>query len=139
MDERLRELLQMVQLAALDLSDAARSAAQRTGEWVQSGKARLQVLELKSEANHCLQEVGQMVYNTHIGTPTESEVLFEKLKELDELYGRIAELERQWGAQAAADSVEVDFVVQDHPCCPSCGMPVQEGDRFCRECGEGLE
>ena len=61
MDERLQELLQMVQLAALDLSDAARSAAQRTGEWVQSGKARLQALELKSEANRCLQEVGRMV------------------------------------------------------------------------------
>jgi len=142
MDERLRELLQKVQYAALDLGDAARSASQRAGEWLQSGKARLQAVELKAEANRCLREIGQMVYNTHIGTPTESEELFKKLKELDELNERIAELERQWGARGTTDSVEVDFVVQDNDpvhCCPTCGMPVKDGDRFCRECGEGLE
>lgn len=140
MDEKLQELLYAVQRAASDFSDAACAAGRRANEWVQNGRARVQILDLRAEINVRLKEIGQIVYSTHTGSPTESEVLFAKLAEIDQLNARIAELE----SQCAACGEEADFVVEDYQepeetvSCPACGAATQKGDRFCRECGEAL-
>ena len=80
MDEKLQELLYAVQKAAADLGDAACAAGKRANEWVQNGRARVQILDLRTEVNVRLKEIGQIVYNTHTGTPTDSDVLFAKLE-----------------------------------------------------------
>ena len=130
MNERLQELLDSVQRTACQVSDAAADAAYGVGKKASAllsvAKLNIQVMDLKAEVNTQLRTVGEMIYGTHTGTPTESEVLLEKLHEIDGLYSRIAELE--------AEIVRLQAV----PVCPICSAPAQDGDVFCRECGGKL-
>ena len=70
-----------------------------------------------------LRELGELLYATHTGTPTDSEALLAKMEEIDRLKARIRELEG-------------DPVV--HLLCPRCGREVRPGDVYCRDCGEKL-
>ena len=73
-----------------------------------------------------LREVGEMLYATHTGTPTDSEILQAKLEEIDGLKAQIAALEAQIGRERAAHT------------CATCGAVIHDGDTFCRECGGKL-
>ena len=130
MNERLQELLDSVQRTACQVSDAAADAAygvgKKAGALLSVAKLNIQVMDLKAEVNAQLRTVGEMIYGTHTGTPTESEVLLEKLQEIDGLYSRIADLE--------AEIVRLQAV----PACPLCGAPAQHGAVFCRDCGGKL-
>ena len=78
------------------------------------------------QINQQLKAVGEMIYGTHPGNPTDSDVLLNKLQEIDGLYAQIAELEELIGRRPAPAA------------CPSCGQVSQEGDLFCRGCGTKL-
>ena len=67
-----------------------------------------------------------MIYATHTGTPTESEVLLAKLQEIDALRENIRQLEQEIAR------------LQGGAVCPVCGAKAQRGDVFCRECGGKL-
>jgi len=73
-----------------------------------------------------LREVGEMIYATHTGTLTESEVLLAKLQEIDGLRQQIDRLEREIAR------------LQGGAVCPFCGAAARSGDVFCRECGQKL-
>ena len=73
-----------------------------------------------------LREVGEMIYATHTGTLTESEVLLAKLQEIDGLRQQIDRLEREIAR------------LQGGAVCPFCGAAARSGDVFCRECGKKL-
>ena len=130
MNERLQELLGSVQRTACQVGGAAADAAygvgKKAGELLSVGKLNIQVANLRGSVNAALQEVGAMIYGTHTGTPTDSDVLLAKLQEIDSLNARIAQLNEQI-AQLQKGSV-----------CPLCGAPAQAGDVFCRECGGKL-
>lgn len=130
MNERLQELLDSVQRTACQVSDAAVDAAygvgKKAGALLSVAKLNIQLMDLKNEINRQLQEVGQMIYATHTGTPTDSEILLAKLQEIDQLHSRAAALE----AEIAR--------LQAEPVCPTCGAPIHDGDAFCRECGGKL-
>lgn len=130
MNEKLQELLDSVQRTASQMGDVASDAAYGVGkkaeELLSVAKMNIQITELKAQVNTSLREVGEMIYGTHTGTPTESEVLLAKLQEIDGLHARIAEL----SAKAAKASAV--------PACPFCGAPSRPGDAFCRECGGKL-
>ena len=70
-----------------------------------------------------LRELGELLYATHTGTPTDSEALLAKMEEIDRLKARVRELEG-------------DPVV--HLLCPRCGREVRPDDVYCRDCGEKL-
>ena len=67
-----------------------------------------------------------MIYATHTGTLTESEVLLAKLQEIDGLRQQIDRLE--WEIAR----------LQGGAVCPFCGASARSGDVFCRECGQKL-
>ena len=123
MNERLQELLDAVQRTASQVggsaADAAYGMGKRAGELLSVAKLNIRIMDLKGAVNTALREVGEMIYATHTGTLTESEVLLAKLQEIDGLEREIARL--QGGAV-----------------CPFCGAAARSGDVFCRECGQKL-
>ena len=109
---------------ALGTLGLACEGAEKIAEGV---KLRYQAARVEGEMDGKLMEAGEMVYATHTGTPTESEALVEKLREIDDLKVRLAELNETLGRKP------------EGPFCPGCGEAVEEGDRFCRSCGEKLD
>ena len=132
MNEKLIDILEMVQRTAVQVGDTAADVAygvgKKTEELLSVAKLNIRVVDLKAQVNTSMREVGEMLYATHTGTPTDSDVLLGKLQEIDELNARLAELNELLGRQAEPAA----------PRCGSCGAPVREGDLFCRECGGKL-
>ena len=130
MNEKLQSLLLSIQESAEKFGDTAADAAYGVGKKAESllstAKLNINIADLKGQISQQLKAVGEMIYGTHTGNPTESEVLLNKLEEIDGLYAQIAELEALMGRQPAPAA------------CPDCGKEFQEGDIFCRECGRKL-
>ena len=130
MNEKLYELIEKVRATAIQVggtaADAAYIAGQKAEELLSVAKANVKIAGLKADVNTALREAGELIYATHTGNPTDSEVLLAKLQEVDALYAQIAEYEEQIGREAAA------------PACGTCGAAVQEDAAFCGECGEKL-
>mgnify|MGYP000409361667 FL=1 len=127
MNERLQELLDAVQRTASQVggsaADAAYGMGKRAGELLSVAKLNIRIMDLKGAVSTALREVGEMIYATHTGTPTDSDRLLEKMQEIDGLKARLRELEGE-------------PVI--HLLCPCCGSEVREGDVYCRDCGEKL-
>ena len=130
MNERLQELLDAVQRTASQVggsaADAAYGVGRRAGELLSVAKLNIRIMDLKGAVNTALREVGEMIYATHTGTLTESEVLLAKLQEIDALRAKIDQLEREIAR------------LQGGGICPHGGAAAQSGDAFCRECGGKL-
>ena len=128
MNEKLQELLDGIQHTAIQAggiaSDAAYGVGKKATELLSTAKANIQICQLKADVNVCFREVGEMLYATHTGTPTDSDDLLKKLQEIDALKAEIDALSAQLGRESA---------------CPVCGAAAREGDKFCRECGSTLE
>ena len=127
MNERLQELLDAVQRTASQVggsaADAAYGMGKRAGELLSVAKLNIRIMDLKGAVGTALRE---MIYATHTGTPTESEVLLAKLQEIDGLRQQIDRLEREIAR------------LQGGAVCPFCGAAARSGDAFCRECGQKL-
>ena len=130
MNETLQELLNAIQRTAGQVSDTAADAAYGVGKKAEAllstAKLNIRAADLKAQINAQLKTVGEMIYATHTGTPTDSEILQAKLEEIDSLKAQIAALEAQIGKERAAHT------------CATCGAVVRDGDAFCRECGGKL-
>ena len=88
-----------------------------------AAKRQLEIADLHAEVNTCLRELGELLYATHTGTPTDSDRLLEKMQEIDGLKARLRELEGE-------------PII--HLICPRCGHEVQPEDVYCRDCSEKL-
>ena len=124
MNERLQELLDAVQRTASQVGGSAADAAYGMGK--RAGELLSVAMDLKGAVSTALREVGEMIYATHTGTLTESEVLLAKLQEIDGLRQQIDRLEREIAR------------LQGGAVCPFCGAAARSGDVFCRECGQKL-
>lgn len=118
--------VEAAQTVKLNAANAAYAANQVGTELLANAKVRMKIVELEAQVNAGLRDLGKLLYATHTGNPTESEVMIEKLQEIDKLN---AELEVLKGGIAKEPPA---------PVCPTCCAPIQEGDEFCRECGGKL-
>lgn len=109
---------------ALGTLGLACEGAEKLAEGV---KLRYEAARVEGEMDEKLMEAGEMVYATHSGNPTESEELLDKLREVDALKSRLAELNETLGRTA------------EDAACPDCGGAVEAGDHFCRSCGRKLD
>lgn len=88
-----------------------------------AAKKQVETANLRAEVNLCLRELGELLYATHTGTPTDSDELLKKMEEIDSLKERLRVLEGE-------------PVI--HLLCPRCGREVQPEDVYCADCGEKL-
>ena len=143
MNEKIYELLDVVlkgastaRVVAVDAAASAKETAadvayianQVGTELLANAKVRIRIVELESQVNAALKELGKMLYATHTGDPTESEVMIAKLEEIDKLNEELTVL--KGGIAKEPPAAE--------PACPTCCADIQEGDEFCRECGGKL-
>lgn len=130
MNEKLAALLENVQRTAVQAGDVAVDAAygvgKAAGELLSVAKLNIRIMDRKAAVNTALREVGELLYATHTGNPTDSEILIAKLQEIDGLKAEIAEM------QAQIKKEEEKYT------CATCGSKVQEGAAFCGECGDKL-
>ena len=105
--------------------NVASAVGRKTGELADSAKLRFHAATLEGRVEGTLAEVGELLYATHTGSPTDSEVLQAKLENIDALKAELAEINRQLGRETAA-------------ACPACGAESRPGDVFCRNCGGKL-
>ena len=101
MDEQLREVLNLVRRTARQAGDTAADAAYGAGkkaeELLSVARVRAKIAGLEGDVRGCLQDAGGLLYATHTGTPTDSEVLLAKLEEIDRiniLRARLLAMER---------------------------------------------
>jgi len=86
----------------------------------------IRIIDRKAAVNTAMREIGELLYATHTGDPTESEVLQAKLEEIDALKAEIAALEEQIRKEKTVCG------------CAVCGGEIRTGDVFCRNCGGKL-
>ena len=130
MNERVYELIELVKNTAIQAGNVAADAAYGMGklaeETLDRAKLRIRAAKVEGSIDGCMMEIGEMWYATHTGSPTDSDVLLEKLKEVDGLKEELAGINETLGREPEA------------PMCPTCGAAVEAGDAFCRECGGKL-
>lgn len=116
--------------AAADAAGLALAAAQALEEKAEeaAGRARLraEVKDLEEELRLQLQAVGELVYATHSGKPSDSEDMQEILEYIDGLHEQLA------GHERALRELEglVRYCV--------CGAENPPESGFCRSCGRPL-
>ena len=130
MDNRVKELLEKVKSTAGAMgsaaSNTARQAGKYAGEMLDIAKLNLRIFDLNSDITPLLKEIGQMVYDTHIGVEVDDSIIEEKLSVIEEKKEKIAQLQR-----------EINALKKSKPC-PRCGAICSKGDAFCKKCGMEL-
>lgn len=89
-------------------------------------KLRCQAAQVEGDLDSKLMEVGELAYAAYTGNSQVSDMMEEKMRTIDALKAELDTLNEQLGRTA------------EERLCPVCGAEVQEGDRFCRACGEKL-
>lgn len=84
------------------------------------------VAELEDEIALQLRAIGELVYATHRGTPSDSGEMQKILEYVDDLHDEIDGHKEQ-----------MKLLLHIVPC-PICGEDVTEGDVYCQNCGQPL-
>ena len=131
MDNRVKDLLDRIRgtagVAADVAADTARVAGRRAGQMVDVAKLNVQLFDLNGEYNEVLRQLGQVMYDAHLGQETDKEPVSELLSKADDTAARIAEVKARIADLRMAQT------------CPACGAPCGREDKFCRRCGGTLE
>lgn len=125
------EILGQTCRTAMDLGEAAgrgaRAAGKAAGSAARCAKLKLEEAELTAQVRRKLQRVGEMVYATHTGDPTDSEAMEAVLQEIDSLRQALREKETQRLGLRGVRS------------CGGCGAQNDRENEYCTNCGQPLE
>lgn len=130
MDDMVKDLLEKIRgtanFAADTAAGTARVAGKKAGQMVDVAKLNVQLFDLNGDFNELLRQLGQVMYNTHLGQEPEGDPVTELLAQADDTAARIAELKTR-----IAD-------LRQSQTCPGCGASCGRDDKFCRRCGASL-
>ena len=130
MDEKVKDLLDKIRgaadVAADACADTARVAGRKAGQMVDVAKLNVQLFDLTGDFNDTLRQLGQVMYDTHLGREAESGTVTGLLDQADQTAARIAEVKDRIAALRQTQT------------CPACGVPCGKEDKFCRRCGGAL-
>ncbi len=122
------------------LGETAKSTASSIGtksaELVSSGKIMVEKKQLEGKVNDKFSELGSVFYEGFTsGSGLNSEQLTSICEEITVLKRNIEEIEKKiHEEQVAMDQPQVSTGKK----CPSCGSIVEEGKKFCVECGGNM-
>ncbi len=129
--ETLEEIWGQTCKAAMDAGDAARTGVKKAGkateDTVQYARLKWEEADLNARVRRCLQRVGEMVYATHTGDPTDSGDMEEVLQEIDRLREELRRRERQ------------RMILRGQAFCEACGAMNDGKSVYCTNCGQPLE
>lgn len=127
----LQNLAETAKGAVLSAVSLARTGSARVTEKVSGVKDAVQlrraIADLQEEIDLQMQAVGEMVYATHQGTPSDSQVMAQILEYVDSLYEDQETYRRQLKA------------LQGARFCPDCGAENEKDSAFCAQCGHPLQ
>ena len=130
MDDKVKDLLDKIRgaadLAADAAANTARVAGRRAGQLVDVAKLNVQLFDLNGEFNDILRQLGQVMYDTHLGQETGGESVTRLLSRADEVAAKTAEVK---------DRIST---LRHTQTCPGCGASCSKEDKFCRSCGHAL-
>ena len=129
--KRWSALLHCTQKTAAEMGGAARLGAKKVEQTAEHAVAytqlKIHVMEVNGEIRTRLRQVGEMVYATHSGVPTDSGALPSALEQIDQLKDEVRRSER---ALAALRGLQR---------CSACGAPNGTDNLFCSNCGRPLK
>ena len=116
---------------ASDVGAAAAAGAARASQTAENvvayTKLRVSIADLKAEVTLQLRQIGEMVYATHTGDPTDSDTMQTALEAVDSLKEQIAQKERELQS------------IRGVTVCTACGAANPTGHVYCSSCGQPLE
>ena len=99
MDDKVKDLLEKIRgaadVAADACADTARVAGRKAGQMVDVAKLNVQLFDLNGEFNDILRQLGQVMYNTHLGREAEGDPVSGLLARADETAAKVAEAARK--------------------------------------------
>ena len=108
-------------------SSAGRSILSvRADELVERVRLLHAISELEKESSLQMRAIGELVYATHRGTPSDSEEMQQILEYLDDLNDEIEGHVQQLN--------QLEGIIP----CPICGENTHKTDTFCQNCGQPL-
>ena len=130
MDDKVKDLLERIRgaadVAADAAADTARVAGRKAGQLVDVAKLNVQLFDLNGAFNDILRQLGQVMYDAHLGKDAEGESVADLLARADDLSARSGELKDRIAALRQTQT------------CPACGAACGKEDKFCRRCGAAL-
>ncbi len=140
-NRKLFELVDVVQRSAGTAGETASAVAydvqKRANGLLSVARLKSRLAEKNREIDEALKSLGAQLYGTHIGEPSDSEALLDKLAEIDTLKAEALALEQEIGAEKSRQLPLTPRKVYA-PACPVCGAGIHEGDQFCGACGTPL-
>lgn len=98
----------------------------KAAELVERAKLSAAISDLEDEISLQMQAIGELVYATHRGTPSDSDEMQKILSYVDDLRDQLEGHEQQLR------------LLLGICCCPVCGEDVTEDDVYCQKCGQPL-
>lgn len=125
-----KRLLERSKETAAGVGEAARTGAaiveQKAEETVACAKLRRAVRDVQEEIDLQMRAVGEMVYATHKGNPSDSDEMQKILEYVDGLYEQMEGHLRQLK------------LMQGSVFCEACGAENAGANAYCQECGQPL-
>lgn len=130
MDEKVKILMDRVRETAAAMGEVANSAASAAGRYAgqitDAAKLNIMIFDLNAEISELLRQLGQTVYDTHLGKDSPEDSVTDLLEQLDEKQKILAETR------------ERVTLLRQTRICPNCDTACGREDKYCKECGGAL-
>lgn len=125
------------------LNQVAKSLGDMTSDAIETSKLNGKVAAERLAATEQLTKIGEHYYNKFLANgEVDSEVIefCNKAKEhMDLADATQAEIDQIKLQKEEAGAAQVNATTSSSKCCPSCGMTLGEGVKFCQGCGTKIE